>query len=162
MSFEPYMDLPRRTSAQLEMAVGGADAPRETLRANGWGVQDPLSVAISPWDYQKYISGSRGEFTVANQGYVVSNSGWFSDRSAAYLASGRPVVTEDTGFSEWLPVGTGLFSFQTSGDALDAVAKIERDYIRHSAAARRLAEKYFDSAEVLSRLTEQAIEAPPK
>jgi hypothetical protein len=162
MSFEPYIDLPRRTSAQLEMAVGGADAPRDLLRANGWSVQDPLSIATSPWDYRNYISGSRGEFTVANQGYVVSNCGWFSDRSAAYLASGRPVVTQETGFSDWLPVGSGLFAFQTSGEALEAVANIERDYIRHSGEARRLAEEYFDSVEVLSRLTEQAIEGTPE
>ena len=162
MSFEPYMDLPRRTSAHLEMAVGGADAPREMLRSNGWSVQDPLSVASSPWDYKTYISGSRGEFTVANQGYVVSNSGWFSDRSAAYLASGRPVVTQETGFSEWLTAGAGLFSFETSEAALEAVATIERDYIHHSRAARRLAEEYFNSAEVLSLLTEQANEGTPK
>lgn len=158
MSFEPYMDLPRRTSAHLEMAVGGADAPREMLRANGWSVRDPLSVAISPRDYKKYISGSRAEFTVANQGYVVSNSGWFSDRSAAYLASGRPVVTQDTGFAGWVPEGAGLISFRTAGEAVEAVATIERNYIHHSAAARRLAEDYFNSAEVLSLLTEQAIE----
>jgi hypothetical protein len=162
MSFEPYMDLPRRTSAQFEMAVGGADAPRDRLRANGWAVEDPIAVATTPWDYQEYISGSRAEFTVANQGYVISNSGWFSDRSAAYLASGRPVVTQDTGFPEWLPVGAGLFPFQTSGAAVEAVAKIERDYIRHSKAARRLAEEYFNSADVLSRLTERAVEGTPK
>jgi hypothetical protein len=162
MSFDPYMDLPRRTSAQLEMAVGGADTPREKLRANGWTVQDPLSVAASPWDYKKYISGSRGEFTVANQGYVVSNSGWFSDRSAAYLASGRPVITQETGFSSWLPVGDGVFAYQTAGEAVEAVATIERDYIQHSRAARRLAEEYFNSTEVLSLLIEQAIERAPK
>lgn len=162
MSFEPYMDLPRRTPAQLEMAVGGADAPRERLRDNGWSVQDPLSVAAGPWDYSQYISRSRGEFTVANQAYVVSNSGWFSDRSAAYLASGRPVVTQDTGFSGWLPVGAGLFAFETADAALEAVASIERDYIHHSESARRLAEEHFDSSEVLSLLTERAIERSPK
>jgi hypothetical protein len=161
MSFDPYMDLPRRTSAQLEMAVGGADAPRERLRVNGWTVQDPFSVASTPWDYKAYISGSRAEFTVANQAYVVSNSGWFSDRSAAYLASGRPVVTQDTGFAGWLPVGAGLFPFQTAEAALDAVASIERDYIHHSESARRLAEDHFNATEVLSLLTDRALKGVP-
>ena len=99
---------------------------------------------------------------MANQGYVITNSGWFSDRSAAYLASGRPVVTQDTGFAEWVPVGDGLFSFQTSEEALEAVATIERDYIHQSAGARRTAEKYFNSAEVLSLLITRAIEGTPK
>jgi hypothetical protein len=156
-SFQAYIDLPRRTTVPLEIALGGNEAPRSLLRKRGWSLRDPLVVALTPWDYQNYIRGSRGEVTVAKHGYVISRCGWFSDRSAAYLASGRPVVTQETGFSDWLPVGSGLFSFRNPAEALAALAEIEKDYRHHSVHARRLAEEYFDSAGILSRLIEQAI-----
>lgn len=157
-SFESFFDLPSRTQANLEIALGGADAPRDMFRDNGWSVANPLEVALTPGDYQKYIRQSRGEVSVAKQGYVVSNSGWFSERSACYLASGRPVVTQDTGFSEWLPVGAGLMSFENSDDAAKAITKIERDYARHSLAACTIAEEYFESGKVLARLLSESLE----
>ncbi|HUQ18399.1 MAG TPA: hypothetical protein VM099_02195 [Gemmatimonadaceae bacterium] len=151
-SFEPFFDLPSRTPAKLEIALGGAGAPHDKFRDSGWLLQNPLEVALTPRDYQNYIAQSRGELSVAKQGYVVSNSGWFSERSACYLASGRPVVTQETGFSEWLPVGEGLLSFQNGDEAANAIAEIERDYNRHSLAARRIIEEHFDARKVLSRL----------
>jgi hypothetical protein len=151
-SFEPFLDLPRHTEVKLEIALGGSNAPRDRFRNEGWHLENPLEVALTPWDYRDYIQRSRGEISVAKQGYVASNSGWFSERSACYLASGRPVVTQDTGFTQWLPVGSGLFSFQNDQDALDAFTEIESNYDGHSSAARKLAEEFFDSESVLSHL----------
>jgi hypothetical protein len=156
-SFQPYVDLPAKAGVPLEIALGGEDAPDELLRANGWSVQNPLVVALTPWNYRDYITQSRGEFSVAKHGYVTSSSGWFSERSAAYLASGRPVVTQETGFSEWLPVGSGVFSFNEMDEVVGALDEIEADYEHHSVAARKIAEAYFDSSEILSRLLVDAM-----
>lgn len=156
-SFDPYLDLPGRTPIPLEIALGSEDAPGEMLQANGWTVVDPLQVALTPWGYQNYIRQSRGEFTVAKQGYVLTNSGWFSERSAAYLASGRPVVTEATGFSACLPTGSDLMEFSNPAEAIAALAEVESDYTRHSRMARELAEQHFDSDVVLSRLLDDAM-----
>jgi hypothetical protein len=151
-SFAPYAELPSMTGAKLELALGGSDAPRDMLLSKGWKLADPLAVARTVGDFQNYLRASRGEFGVAKHGYVESNSGWFSERSANYLASGRPVITQETGFSEWLPVGEGLFSFSDPRQVVEAIESIELDYSRHSAAARRIAENYFDSRRVLTEL----------
>ena len=153
-SFGEFVDLPTLTDVSLEIALGGSDAPRETLIEKGWHLRNPLEVALTPQDFQAYVRSSRGELAVAKHGYVVSNSGWFSERSAGYLASGRPVVTQETGFSELLPVGSGLFSFRDAREAVDALENVERDYRTNAAEARRIAEEYFDSSQVLRRLIE--------
>jgi hypothetical protein len=153
-SLQSFLDLPRRASAPLEIALGGEDAPNDLLLEKGWRLQDPLDVARTPESFQNYISASRGELAVAKHGYVVCNSGWFSDRSACYLASGRPVITQETGFSEWLPTGCGLFSFREEDEALDALNAIEQEYDRNATAAREIARDHFDSDNVLSRLLE--------
>jgi hypothetical protein len=155
-SFEAFMELPRLTARPLEIALGGNDAPREMLAKKRWTLRNPLDVAREPADFQAYVRASRGELAIAKQAYVVSNSGWFSERSAAYLASGRPVVTQETGFSEWLPVGDGLFAFPDPAGAVDALERIENDYERCSSTARSIAENFFDSSEVLSTLLERA------
>lgn len=155
-SFEPYLDLPQRAGPVFELALGSPNAPRNLLRENGWFVADPLEITKDPWTYQRYIQQSKGEFTVAKHGYVVSKCGWFSERSAHYLASGRPVITQETGFSEWLPTGAGLFSFTSPEDVLQALEELEGDYDHHCRAARALAEEYFDSDKVLSRLIDLA------
>ncbi|MGH9423993.1 MAG: glycosyltransferase, partial [Thermoanaerobaculia bacterium] len=151
-SFEAFFELPSLTSRRLEIAMGGTDAPRDFLLDKGWHLQNPLEVARLPQDFMTYVRESRGELAVAKQGYVESNSGWFSERSAGYLASGRPVVTQETGFSEWLPTGAGLFAFRDTYEAVQALDDIENDYERHAKAARRIAEDYFDSKTVLARL----------
>jgi hypothetical protein len=157
-SFEPYFDLPSRVGlvGRMEMAVGGPNVPKSKLRENGWVVVDPLGPTRTPWTYQQYLADSKAEFTVAKHGYVASRCGWFSERSAHYLASGRPVVTQDTGFGTWLPTGTGLLSFASPAQAVDAVAEIERNYDEHCRGARALAERYFDSDTVLTRLLDLA------
>ena len=155
-SFDQYIDFPHHTQFPIEIAVSGIDAVRDLLIGNGWQLRNALDVTRTPQTFQEYIRNSRGEFAVAKHGYVVSNSGWFSERSANYLASGRPVVTQETGFSEWLPVGEGLMNFESADEAAEAISEIEGDYDRHSRAARKIAEEYFDSGKVLSRLISEA------
>lgn len=159
-SFGPYLDLPRQVRVKLEIALGSADAPREQLRAKGWLLQNPIEVTRDPWTYQAYIQCARGEFSVAKHGYVVSNSGWFSERSACYLASGRPVVVEDTGFSARLPKGEGLLPFSNPQQAIEALEAANADYRKHSEAARVIAEEYFEAGRVLEHLVERALEQP--
>jgi hypothetical protein len=150
-SFQQFVELPRRVPVRLQLALGGND-PRAMLRANGWSVVNPLRVTRNPWTFQRYLAASRAEWTVAKHAYVQTNSGWFSERSANYLASGRPVVTQETGFSRFTPTGEGLFSFSTMDEAVGAIESIEADYERHRRAAREIAAEYFDARTVLSRL----------
>jgi hypothetical protein len=156
MSFPPYAELPREVPARFELAVGGASAPRERLRRAGWIVRDPMEPSRDPWIYQRFIQQSKAEFTVAKHGYVMSSSGWFSDRSAEYLASGRPVVTQETGFSRWLATGRGVIAFQTPEEAAAAVECVCGKYEMHCRAAREIAEEYFDARSVLTSLLERA------
>lgn len=155
-SFQPYRELPSRTSAPLEMAIG-APCPGAELEAEGWRLRDPYHVAPNPWALQDYIAGSLGEFTVAKHGYVVTRSGWFSERSAGYLASGRPVITQDTGFDDFLPTGTGLLSFDDPETALEAIDDVKSDPDTHAAAARAIAQDHFDSDRILKKLVEVAM-----
>lgn len=155
-SFAPYFDLPARTSEPLELALGSETAPRDQLRAAGWHINDPLAVTKTPASYQQYLADSKGEFTVAKSGYVVSRCGWFSERSACYLATGRPVVTQDTGFSSILPTGRGLHAFSNPESACAALEAINSDYPAQCRAAREVASEYFDSQKVLAHLVERA------
>lgn len=155
-SFSPYLDLPQRAGRIFELAVGSTTAPRALLADNKWDLRDPLEPSRHPWTYQDYIQGSRAEFSVAKHGYVVTRSGWFSERSAAYLATGRPVLLQETGYSDWLPAGSGVVSFQTPNEALAGIEEIDSRYEHHCRAARELAQEYFDSRKVLPRLLEQA------
>jgi hypothetical protein len=157
-SFGPYLDLPRRVGRDFELAVGSPAAPRQKLRDLGWAVRNPLEVTRDPWTYQDYLRQSAAEFGVAKHGYVVAQSGWFSERSAAYLACGRPVVVQDTGFSEWLPTGRGVLAFRDPEEAVDAIASVDGDYGGHCRAARALAEEFFDARKVLPPLLDQALD----
>jgi hypothetical protein len=157
-SLRKLITLPRRLPEQFLLAF--AIHPDETkdlaaLAENGWRLVDPATVAGTPADYQRFIQGSRAEFGVAKSGYVASRCGWFSDRSVCYLASGRPVVGQDTGFAQFLPTGEGLFSFQTEDDVLAAAEAIRRDYQHHAKAARSIAEEFFHSDNVLTRLLKE-------
>jgi hypothetical protein len=151
-SFAPYEDLPARVNERLELALGSPNAPRARLAQAGWIIHDPLEVTRDPWSYQRYIRKSKAEFSVAKHGYVSSRTGWFSERSAAYLASGRPVVVQETGFSEWLPPGCGVVTFHTPEEAAGGIQEVSANYERHCAAARSVAEKYFDARRVLTDL----------
>ena len=146
-----FLDLPARAGVPLELAVGGVP-PREQLAAHGWRVVDAWPCSTTMDVYQDYLRRSRGEWSVAKQVYVVLRSGWFSTRSAAYLASGRPVVVQDTGWSAHYPTGDGLFAFSTLDEAAAGLAAIESDYARHSAAARAVAERELEAGRVLAQL----------
>jgi hypothetical protein len=157
-SLRELVELPRRTEARLELALGihPDEVPDlRALRENGWNLVDPSRVAGSPAAYADYVRGSAAELSVAKSGYVNSRSGWFSDRSACYLASGRPVVAQDTGFGQLLPAGEGLLSFETRTEAAAAVKEVISDPVRHGRAARSRAEAHLDSRKVLAQLLER-------
>jgi hypothetical protein len=157
IEFMRVIGLPKIVGDVFEITLGGANAPLEKIAEAGWRINDPLKITKTPWTYRDYIAQSRGEFSVAVNLEVKTRSGWFSDRTAAYLASGKPVIVQDTGFSEFLPTGKGLFAFQNSANAVDAVAIIDSDYKQHCNAARQIAEEYFDSRKVLTEILERSI-----
>jgi hypothetical protein len=159
-SFGPYLDLPEKTGPIFELAVGGANAS-DLLRAHGWAVRNPLEPTRDPWSYQRYIQQSKAEFSIAKHGYVVTRSGWFSERSAAYLASGRPALLQETGFSDWLPTGAGVIAFASPAEALAGIEAIRSRYESHGRAARAVIEAYFDARHVLPPLIERALSGAP-
>src|SRR6185369_2441096 len=140
-----FLDLPRLTGQRFCVAMDVADRPDDLARlaSAGWEVVDPLAISRDPHAYRAFIRRSRGEFTVAKDVNVRLRSGWFSDRGACYLAAGRPVVNQNTGFDDHLPTGKGLFAFRTQAEAVAACAAIADDYARHAAAARAIAVEYF-------------------
>ncbi len=157
-SLRPLFSLPRRTREKFLLAMAidpGESKDLAALSENGWLLADPRAVAGTPDSYQRFIQGSKAEFGLAKSGYVASRCGWFSDRSLCYLASGRPVLAQDTGFSRFVPAGEGLLSFTTIDDVLAGIEALNANYARHSRAARALAEDYFDSDNVLTRLLRQ-------
>jgi hypothetical protein len=151
VEFARFLDLPSRTPERLEVALSG-DAPRARLAEAGWHIRDGHEVSATMDAYRAYLQSSRGELSVAKNAYVATRSGWFSTRSAAYLACGRPVVLEDTAFSNHLPVGPGLHAFRTPDDAVAALAAIRADYPRACAHARAVAETQFAADRVLTKL----------
>ena len=155
--FRRLFELPELTGVPFEVALDideadGADLRR--LSDHGWALADPREVAADPWRYRAYIQHSAAELMVAKNLYVDTRSGWFSDRSACYLASGKPVLAQDTGLSGLLPTGRGLITFTTPDEAVAGVEAICADYARHSRAARELAAEYFAADRVLPRLLE--------
>ena len=143
--------LPRCVDATLEVACGG-DPPVARWQESGWSVVDSHRVSETADEYRRYVQRSRGEFSVAKNLYVATRSGWFSCRSVCYLAAGRPVVVQDTGFSDVIPAGEGLLAFADLDGAAGAIARVERDYAHHAAAARRVAAEHFDARPVLCDL----------
>jgi hypothetical protein len=157
-SMRDLIELPRRTDERLllALAIDSAELPDLVeLARHEWEILDPARVAGTPTTYAAFVRGSKAEFGLAKSGYVSSRCGWFSDRSACYLASGRPVVAQDTGFGAFIEVGEGLLPFTTTNDAVNAIDDLRRDYPQHARAARALAEKHFDSDRVLTSLLER-------
>jgi hypothetical protein len=154
--FERFMDLPARSKLPLELAMAGR-APTQLLGWYGWNLRDGYEVSGDPTVYLDYLAGSLGEWSVAKNAYVASRSGWFSCRTACYLALGVPAIVQDTGFGCAIPVGDGILTFATIDEAADAIDQLAADPERHAKAARLIAEAYFDSDIVLGRLVEQAM-----
>jgi hypothetical protein len=157
-SLRALIDLPRRAPDRFELAL--AIHPDETgdlaaLKENEWRLLDPATVTATPDDYRRFVQGSWAEFGITKLGYVQSGSGWFSDRSAAYLASGRPVLAQDTGFDRRLPTGAGLLAFSDADDVVAALDELDADYERHRTAAREIAEEHLASDRVLGALLER-------
>ncbi len=159
VEFLKFVDLPGRTQQQFEIAMGmgpGMKRPTEMLQQKGWQIIEPAEHLPDPWTYREYLRHSKGEWSVAKEGYVKSHSGWFSCRSACYLALGRPCVLQDTDWSHVYPTGRGLFAYQTSDEALAGIEAINADYAAHSRSARQLAEEMFDARRVLADLIAKA------
>jgi hypothetical protein len=161
VEFRRFLDLPRLVHpTELEVAVAPGKTrrpPRELLLHRGWRVVDPDVTCRDLDSYRDYIESSLAEWSVAKNGYVVGQAGWFSCRSACYLAAGRPVVVQDTGFSGVLPVGQGILTFREPQEAVEAIREVERNYAAHSQAALDVAHEYFDSDKVLAQLIESAM-----
>jgi hypothetical protein len=161
LEFRRFMDLPSRASpTKLEIAIAQgktAQAPTDLLRHKGWRVVDPAVVCPEWTTYRRYLQSSKGEWSVAKHGYVAGQPGWFSCRSACYLAAGRPVVVQDTGIAGVIPLGEGVLTFGTIEEAVASLREIEGSYERHRKAALELAAAYFDSSVVISRLISDSL-----
>lgn len=154
--FLKFLELPRLRTVGFELAVVVDEATQRLLNEHGWRVVHSLPVSRDIYRYRDYIQRSHGEFTVAKDQVVRPLTGWFSDRSCSYLAAGRPVITQETGFSKFLPTGRGLFGFRNMDDILAAVDAIESDYAGNCRAALEIAEAYFEAEKVLGSLMKRA------
>jgi len=179
--FEKVVRLPRRIDVPFKIAVGGVSTRfkwperhglqrtsqllsyitrKRTFRRlarYGWRVVDGPDTTLTPEQYQAFIAGSRAEMSIAKDVYVALKTGWFSCRSACYLAAGRPVVVQDTGFSSALPVGKGILSFNTTEEASEAIREVEKNYMQHCKAACEISSEHFDSDKVLALLLDEAM-----
>jgi len=155
LEFPQFLDLPKISSQKFCIAQMGTEPG--LLKSHGWDALPGEDVSKTPEDYRQFIQKSRAEFSVPKNGYVKMRGGWFSDRSVCYLSSGRPVLIEDTGLSDWLAVGEGLVTFNNLSEAAEGVKKINADYDRHRHAARKLAEDIFSTEQVLPRFIEAAM-----
>jgi hypothetical protein len=161
--FRKFVELPERVPQTFEIALDihpAEERDLNLLRHHGWRLVDPRVAAPDPASFRRYVQGSSAEFSVAQGVYVETESGWFSDRTVRYLASGKPALVQDTGFARNYPVGEGLLTFRTLERAVAGVERISRDYDSHCRAARALAEEYFDSDKVLGRFVEEVGVAP--
>jgi len=150
--FAKFIDVPRATGVPLELAVSGNDVPHDRLTAAGWRLRNGPKATRSVAAFYDYLRASRGELGVCKEVFVSLRTGWFSDRSAAYLACGRPVVLQNTGFSDHLPTREGLFAAETADDAAAAIEEVNGDYPRHARRAREIAIEFLDASKVLSKL----------
>jgi hypothetical protein len=163
VEFRKFIKIPQ-IAREVKFAVAvnqtpqtGRDAfPVSEVEENGWQVLNPNGCAENQTDYQDFIKNSLGEFSVAKQTYVKARTGWFSCRSACYLAAGRPVVTQETAWSRFIPTGSGLFSFDEPNEAIEAIRRVTSEPKKHSRAARAIAEEFFDSRNVLAAMLEQS------
>jgi hypothetical protein len=152
-NFRAFLDMPKRTRQCFDLALITPNAEIDKLvRDNGWNLLNPVPLSDTLEHYAEFLYRSRAEFSVAKDIYVRPRSGWFSDRSVCYLAAGRPVVTQETGFTKFVPTGKGLFGFLTHDEALAAIEAINADYRMHQRAARAIAEEHFEATKTIGKL----------
>lgn len=159
LEFEKYIDLPRHTDQPFTLAMGqglGLKRPDKLLAEMGWKILEPQEVTPDHHSYRSFIRDSKAEWSIAKQAYVSAHTGWFSCRSACYLAAGRPVVVQDTGWSEKLPHGAGLLPFSNTAECVEAIKQVNLDYAAHRKAAREFAHEYLDAQKVCRKLLEDA------
>jgi len=157
VNFAGVLNVARRAGQSIELATdldSGPDYDRAV--AGGFTFRPVVPMSLDIDDYRNYISSSRGEFTVSKDLYVRTRSGWFSDRTVCYLAAGRPVITQFTGFEKYIPSGIGLLGFDDADSAVNAIRKVNSDYLRHAKAAREIACEYFDAIKLLDEIAEKA------
>jgi hypothetical protein len=155
--FLRFVQAPKKSGETFELATNMKDQPtREKFERNEWCLRTPHNLSVDYWLYRNYIRRSKGEFTVAKDQYVRLNTGWFSDRSACYLAAGRPVITQETGFSKLYGRDKGLLAFKSLGEIVDAIKMINADYTKHSRAASEIAAEIFDAEKVLRAMLKAA------
>jgi hypothetical protein len=153
LNFRKMLEVARRANQPIELATNLSSGPDyERAIAGGFTITPVVPMSLDIDGYREYVSRSRGEFTVAKDIYVRPRTGWFSDRTVCYLAAGRPVVTQRTGFEKFIPTGAGLFGFDTPDEAVDAIAQINADYPRHARVAREIAAEYFDPMKLLDEI----------
>jgi len=153
VNFRQVLDVARRAGQPIELATDLQSGPDyERALAGGFTIRPAIPMSLDLDEYRQYVSSSRGEFTVSKDSYVRTRSGWFSDRTATYLAAGRPVVTQFTGFEKYLPTGVGLLGFNDGAEAVEAIKQINADYRRHARAAREIAQEYFDAGRLLEEM----------
>jgi hypothetical protein len=150
MEFEKFLTLPNKTNDIFDIAVAGPRIPNDKLKENHWNIINAHQVTLTYDYFIDFVVNSKGEFSVCKNIFVVTNSGWFSDRSAVYLACGKPVIMQETGFSKHLPCGIGLFAVRDVDEALSAIDKINTDYEYHSRMAREIAREYLDTTKVMN------------
>lgn len=156
--YEKFHDLPRHVgNVPMTLAVGGPHQPADQIRADGWKLIDARQLTRTPADYMQFIGQSLGEWSIAKNVYVDTRSGWFSCRTACYLAAGRPAVVQDTGWSRFIPSGDGVIAFEAMPQAIDAIKQITENWRRHSQAAYEIARDYLSPQAVLPDMIEAII-----
>ena len=153
--FKKFLPLAKKSKLPLEVAISG-DVPRDMLNQAGWQLRAGHEVSGNPWEYRDFLANSLGEWSVAKNAYVASRSGWFSCRTACYLALGVPAVVQDTGFSKYIRTGEGLISFNSIDEAAAGIEEIDAHPEKHARAALEIAREYFDSTKVLNQLIDNA------
>lgn len=157
--YEKFRDLPRRSDVPLALAVGGQKAPVEQIKGDGWQLIDGYTATLTPQSYLEFIAGSAGEWSIAKNVYVATRSGWFSCRTACYLAAGRPAVVQETGWSRFVPSGRGVIAFETMDQAVEALREVSGNWKAHSAAAYEIAREHLASDRVLPRMLDEIASA---